>query len=179
MPSESLTLEQWCPRQVVLHFVCKSFPIVVVPHTRNFSPGGGRLLKRGGGVAARPCGRDPLMDSMHLRARRTPRRQPFILPEHFRADRYRVNFEVRTLKPFPHLAFPHSADPKTARKWPSFDGELMASSPDLLCPRQAGPDCWCDLAVLSSSGGGDIMRWHCLLFSVTAESKIVRTTTDS
>src|SRR5712692_1584132 len=41
-------------------------------------------------------------------------------------DLYRVNFEVTNLKPFPYLAFPHSIDPKTAPKWPSFDGELMA-----------------------------------------------------
>src|SRR5258708_37954064 len=50
-------------------------------------------------------------------------------------DLYRVNFEVNSLNPFPYLAFPHSTDPKTARKWPSFDGELMASldAPIRLC----------------------------------------------
>src|SRR5712692_5935854 len=50
-------------------------------------------------------------------------------------DLYRVNFEVNNLKPFPYLAFPHSIDLKTARIWPSFDGELMASfdAPILLC----------------------------------------------
>jgi len=42
-------------------------------------------------------------------------------------DLYRVNFEVRTLKPFPHLAFPHFKESKIASKLPSFDGELMAS----------------------------------------------------
>ncbi len=42
-------------------------------------------------------------------------------------DLYRVNFEVNNLKPFPYLAFPLSIDPETARKWLSFDGELMAS----------------------------------------------------
>ena len=41
---------------------------------------------------------------------------------------YRVNFEVRTLKPFSHPAFPHSKGSKTASKLPSFDGELMADS---------------------------------------------------
>jgi len=43
-------------------------------------------------------------------------------------DLYRVNFEVRTAKPFPHLAFPHLLASEKAPKQPSFDGELMASS---------------------------------------------------
>jgi hypothetical protein len=43
-------------------------------------------------------------------------------------DLNRVNFEVSNPKPFPYLAFPHPTDPKIARKPPSFDGELMASS---------------------------------------------------
>src|ERR1035438_2500800 len=47
------------------------------------------------------------------------------------SDLYRVNFEVNDLKPFPHLAFPHSKGPKTPSKLPSFDGELMASFSDL------------------------------------------------
>ncbi len=47
------------------------------------------------------------------------------------SDLYRVNFEVDDLKPFPHLAFPHSKGPKTPSKLPSFDGELMASFSDL------------------------------------------------
>jgi hypothetical protein len=34
---------------------------------------------------------------------------------------------LNNLKPFPYLTFPHSADAKIATKWPSFDGELMAS----------------------------------------------------
>jgi hypothetical protein len=38
-------------------------------------------------------------------------------------DLYHVNFEVNDLKPFPHLAFPHSKGPKTPSKLPSFDGE--------------------------------------------------------
>jgi hypothetical protein len=42
-------------------------------------------------------------------------------------DLYRANFEVNNLKPFPYLAFPHFTDPKIARKWPSFDDELMTS----------------------------------------------------
>src|SRR5271169_938582 len=42
-------------------------------------------------------------------------------------DLYRVNFEVNNLKPFPHLAFPHSSYPKIGLEIPSFDGELMAS----------------------------------------------------
>jgi len=46
-------------------------------------------------------------------------------------DLYRVNFEVNDLKPFPHLAFPHSKEPKTPFKLPSFDGELRASLSDL------------------------------------------------
>jgi hypothetical protein len=41
---------------------------------------------------------------------------------------YRVNFEVKDLKTFPHLAFPHSKRPKIPSKLPSFDGELMVSS---------------------------------------------------
>ena len=45
-------------------------------------------------------------------------------------DLCRVNFEVDDLKPFPHLAFPHSKGPKTPRKLPSFDGELRASVSD-------------------------------------------------
>ena len=44
---------------------------------------------------------------------------------------YRVNFEVKDPKTFPHLAFPHSKGPKTPSKLPSFDGELMARFPDL------------------------------------------------
>jgi len=36
-----------------------------------------------------------------------------------------------SIKPFPHLAFSHSKGPKTRSKLPSFDGELMASFPDL------------------------------------------------
>ena len=43
-------------------------------------------------------------------------------------DLYRVNFEVKTLKPFPYLAFPHRLASEKAPKQPSFDGELMASS---------------------------------------------------
>ena len=43
-------------------------------------------------------------------------------------DLYRVNFEVTTLKPFYHLAFPHFPLLENSRKHPSFDGELMASS---------------------------------------------------
>jgi hypothetical protein len=50
------------------------------------------------------------------------------------SDIYRVNFEVNDLKPFPHLAFPHSKEPKTPSKLPSFDGELMASFSDLARP---------------------------------------------
>src|SRR6266851_438719 len=42
-------------------------------------------------------------------------------------DLYRVNFEVNNLKPFPHLAFPHSATPENSSKKLGFDGELMAS----------------------------------------------------
>ena len=58
---------------------------------------------------------------------------------------YRVNFEVNNLKPFPYLAFPHSIDLKTARKWPSFDGELMASFPGPSPSVAAGfQDCWCN-----------------------------------
>jgi hypothetical protein len=41
-------------------------------------------------------------------------------------DLFRVNFEVIDLKPFPHLAFPHSKGLKTPSKLPGFDGELMA-----------------------------------------------------
>jgi len=44
------------------------------------------------------------------------------------SDLYRVNFEVKTLKPFPYLAFPHRLASEKAPKQPSFDGELMASS---------------------------------------------------
>jgi hypothetical protein len=40
---------------------------------------------------------------------------------------YRVNFEVNNLKPFPHLAFPHSATSENSSKKLGFDGELMAS----------------------------------------------------
>ena len=47
------------------------------------------------------------------------------------SDIYRVNFEVNDLKPFPHLAFPHSKGPEIPSKLPSFDGELMASLSDL------------------------------------------------
>jgi hypothetical protein len=47
------------------------------------------------------------------------------------SDLYRVNFEVNDLKPFPYLAFPHSKGPKISSKLRSFDGELMASFPDL------------------------------------------------
>ena len=43
-------------------------------------------------------------------------------------DLYRVNFEVNTLKTFPHLAFPHFATSENSSKHPGFDGELMASS---------------------------------------------------
>ena len=50
---------------------------------------------------------------------------------------YRVNFEVNDLKPFPHLAFPHSKGPKTPPKLPNFDGELMASFSDLARPQSA------------------------------------------
>ena len=42
-------------------------------------------------------------------------------------DLYRVNFEVTTLEPFPHLAFPHLLSPENPPKHTSFDGELMAS----------------------------------------------------
>src|SRR5271157_41375 len=45
-------------------------------------------------------------------------------------DLYRVNFEVNDLKPFPHLAFPHSNGPKTPSTLAGFDGELMASFSD-------------------------------------------------
>jgi hypothetical protein len=41
--------------------------------------------------------------------------------------RYRVNFEVSNLKPFPYLAFPHFKTQRTPSEIPSFDGELMAS----------------------------------------------------
>jgi len=47
-----------------------------------------------------------------------------------RSDLCRVNFEVNDPKPFPHLAFAHSKEPKTPSKIPSFDGELMASFSD-------------------------------------------------
>src|SRR5437868_14668016 len=43
-----------------------------------------------------------------------------------RRDLCRVNFEVNTLKPFPHLAFPHFTSPPTSSKKLGFDGELMA-----------------------------------------------------
>jgi hypothetical protein len=52
-------------------------------------------------------------------------------PIRSKTDLFRVNFEVNDLKPFPHLAFPQSKGPKTPRKLPSFDGELMASFSDL------------------------------------------------
>ena len=39
-------------------------------------------------------------------------------------DLYRVNFEVNNLKPFLHLAFPHSRYPKRGLKTPSFGGEI-------------------------------------------------------
>ncbi len=52
-------------------------------------------------------------------------------------DLYSVNFEVNDLKPFPHLAFPHSKGPRTPSKLPSFDGELMASFSDLARPMSA------------------------------------------
>src|SRR2546430_7577729 len=44
-----------------------------------------------------------------------------------RRDLCRVNFEVKNLKPFPHLAFPHFTSSPNISKKPSFDGELMAS----------------------------------------------------
>ena len=37
-------------------------------------------------------------------------------PEILEHDLFRVNFEVNHLKPFPHLAFPHSEDLKISRK---------------------------------------------------------------
>src|SRR5882724_9110852 len=43
-------------------------------------------------------------------------------------DLYRVNFEVRNLKLFTYLAFPHFLAQENAQKQPSFDGDLMASS---------------------------------------------------
>ena len=51
----------------------------------------------------------------------------------------RVNFEVIPLTPFPHLAFPPSRIPKTARKLPGFDGELMASFPPVRRSRTLNP----------------------------------------
>src|SRR5439155_25570950 len=42
-------------------------------------------------------------------------------------DLYRVNLEVRTLKPVSHLAFPHFSALENAPKQLGFDGELMAS----------------------------------------------------
>src|SRR6266852_638428 len=59
-------------------------------------------------------------------------------------DLYRVKFEVNNLKPFPYLAFPHSIDLKTARIWPSFDGELMASfdAPIRLCSQNLPAYIW-------------------------------------
>jgi len=50
-------------------------------------------------------------------------------------DFYRVNFEVNNLKPFPYLAFPHSIDPETARKW-------LVLMTGFRSARSA--DCWCD-----------------------------------
>jgi hypothetical protein len=41
---------------------------------------------------------------------------------------YRVNFEVSTLKPFPHLAFPRFPALENTSKQPNFDGELMTGS---------------------------------------------------
>jgi hypothetical protein len=55
-------------------------------------------------------------------------------------DLYRVNFEVSNLKPFPYLAFPHFTDPKIARKWPSFDDELLAGMPGFVSNRKSLDD---------------------------------------
>jgi hypothetical protein len=43
-------------------------------------------------------------------------------------DLYRINFEVRNLKPFFHLAFPHFATSEKSSKHRGFDGEVMSSS---------------------------------------------------
>jgi len=51
------------------------------------------------------------------------RNQASALKRHF----YRVNFEVRTLKPFPHLAFSANYRLENASKQAGVDGELMAS----------------------------------------------------
>jgi hypothetical protein len=69
------------------------------------------------------------VDRFKLFSRRAPKSSP-LASSQTGSDLYRVNFEVNNLKPF-HLAFPHSKIPKTARKWPSFDGELMTSFPPL------------------------------------------------
>jgi hypothetical protein len=46
--------------------------------------------------------------------------QMSVPPENFRADLYRVNFEVNNLKPFACLAFPQTTYLKTPRKQPIF-----------------------------------------------------------
>ena len=43
-------------------------------------------------------------------------------------DIYRVNFQVTSLKPFLHLAFPLFPGLERSLKDPGFDGQLMAST---------------------------------------------------
>jgi hypothetical protein len=77
-------------------------------------------------------------------------------------DRYRVNFEVNNLKPFPYLAFPHLRSLKTPAKGSSFDGELMASG--LSFPTSlAVQDCWCNCVGIVSDPKKKIrpQKAHC------------------
>jgi len=62
-------------------------------------------------------------------------------------DLYRVNFEVNSVKPFSHLAFPHLPAAQSSPKRPSFDGELMASLRTCSAPLGTIPDCWRHYAI--------------------------------
>src|SRR5712691_5785677 len=68
-------------------------------------------------------------------------------------DLYRVNFEVTTLKPFPYLAFPHFPAIENTPKRPSFDGELMASSPPRSTRAPSLHDCWCNGNIMTALQG--------------------------
>ncbi len=53
---------------------------------------------------------------------------------------YRVNFEVKSVKSFPYLAFPHFVTPEKHLKTAGFDGELIGelheAKSQLCCYRQ-------------------------------------------
>ena len=96
-------------------------PLVGVPSLRNQRRAVenlSRLVTNGDELGQNAGGLPKAIRQIQINGRHVGTRTP---------DLYRVNFEVNNPKPFPYLAFPLSIDLETARKWPSLDGELMAS----------------------------------------------------